>query len=98
VFAELAAGTTMEETLPGTHRWIPKGMSVDYLARAETDLRAVALVADVSALADDESREVVPVDVLDASGTTVVHADITMSISPHSRRKESDAPAEGARA
>jgi acyl-coenzyme A thioesterase PaaI-like protein len=97
--AELAAGTTMEATLPGTHRWIPKGMSVDYLAKAETDLRAVALVPDVSALADDESREVVvPVDVLDASGTTVVHADITMWISPRSRRKESDAPAEGARA
>ena len=96
--AELAAGTTMEATLPGTHRWIPKGMSVDYLAKAETDLRAVALVPDVSALADDESREVVPADVLDASGTTVVHADITMWISPRSRRKESDAPAEGARA
>ena len=32
----LAAGTTMEATLPGTHRWIPKGMSVGYLAKAES--------------------------------------------------------------
>jgi acyl-coenzyme A thioesterase PaaI-like protein len=99
--AELAAGTTMEATLPATHRWIPKGMTVGYLARAATDLRAVAVVPDLSDLADDESREVVvPVDVLDTGGTAVVHADITMWISPRSRRRESadDAPAAAPRA
>jgi hypothetical protein len=99
--AELAAGTTMEVTLPGTHRWIPKGMTVGYLAKAGSDLRAVAVVPDLSDLADDESREVVvPVDVLDTGGRTVVHADIAMWVSPRSRQKESaaDAPAAGARA
>jgi acyl-coenzyme A thioesterase PaaI-like protein len=98
--AELVAGTTLEVSLPGTHRWIPKGMTVGYLAKAETDLRAVATVPDLSGLAADESRElVVPVDVLDTGGTTVVHADITMWISPRARRKETaDGAATGPRA
>lgn len=98
--AELAAGTTTEVTVPATHRWIPTGMTVGYLAPARTDLRAVAVVPDLSGLALDESREVVvPVDVLDAAGTTVVHADITMWISPRRREERStraqDAPARG---
>jgi hypothetical protein len=80
----------MEVTVPAPHRWIPKGMTVGYLAPAETDLRAVAVVPDLTNLADDESREVVvPVDVLDTGGATVVHADITMWVSPRSRRKDS---------
>jgi hypothetical protein len=90
----------MEASLPGSHRWIPKGMTVGYLAKAETDLRAVATVEDLSGLADDESREVVvPVDVLDAGGRTVVHADITMWVSPKRRREApAGAPAAPARA
>ncbi|GAB1640742.1 hotdog fold domain-containing protein [Krasilnikovia sp. MM14-A1259] len=96
--AELAAGTTIEVTVPATHRWIPKGMTVAYLAKAETDLRAVAVVGDLSGLAADESREVVVgVDVIDTRGTTVVHADIAMWVSPR-RRKVADAPAAGPRA
>ena len=97
--AEIAAGTAMEATLQHSHRWIPKGMTVGYLAKAETDLRAVAVVPDLSDLADDESREVVvPVDVVDTHGTTVVHADIAMWVSPRSRTKETDASAAGTRA
>jgi acyl-coenzyme A thioesterase PaaI-like protein len=37
---ELAAGTMMEASLPRTHRWIPKGMDIQYLAKAESDLVA----------------------------------------------------------
>ena len=40
--AELAGGTMTEVTTPTSHRWIPKGMTVEYLKKAETDLRAVA--------------------------------------------------------
>jgi hypothetical protein len=40
--AELAAGTMTEVTIPSTHRWIPKGMTVKYLKVATTDLVAVA--------------------------------------------------------
>jgi acyl-coenzyme A thioesterase PaaI-like protein len=97
--AELVAGTTMEVSLPGTHRWIPKGMSVGYLAKAETDLRAVATVEDLTGLGADESREVVvPVDVLDTGGTTVVHADITMWVSPRRPRREEPADGQAAAA
>jgi acyl-coenzyme A thioesterase PaaI-like protein len=97
--AEIAAGTAMEATLQRSHRWIPKGMTVGYLAKAETDLHAVAVVPDLSGLADDETREVVvPVDIRDTGGTVVVHADIAMWVSPRSRARENDAPATGARA
>jgi acyl-coenzyme A thioesterase PaaI-like protein len=96
--AELVAGTTTDVSLPATHRWIPKGMAVSYVAKAATDLRAVATVPDLSGLGADESRElVVPVDVLDTAGTTVVHADITMWLSPKARRKEADGAAAAAR-
>src|SRR4051812_22626770 len=37
--AELAAGTMMEVTLPASQRWIPKGMTTEYLKKAETNLR-----------------------------------------------------------
>jgi len=81
--AELAAGSTLDASLPPTHRWIPKGMTVQYLAKATSDIRAVATVSDLSGLAGDEAREViVPVDVLDANGTVVLHADISMWVSP----------------
>ena len=40
--AELAAGTMVEVSIPATHRWIPKGMSVQYIKKAETDLLATA--------------------------------------------------------
>src|SRR3954463_9386335 len=64
--AELAAGTTMEVTVPVTHRWIPKAMAVRHLTAARTDLRAVAPLPDVTDLTSDDSREVpVAVDVID---------------------------------
>lgn len=40
--AELAGGLTTDVTVPTSHRWIPKGMEVAYLKKAETDLIATA--------------------------------------------------------
>lgn len=37
--AELAMGMLMEATVPTTHRWIPKAMTVQYLDKATTSLR-----------------------------------------------------------
>ena len=97
--AELVAGTTLEVTLPGSLRWIPQGMAVSYLAKAETDLRAVATVPDLGDLEADESRAlVVPVDVLDERETVVVHADITMWVSPRPARTVSGGASAPARA
>lgn len=84
--AELVAGTTLDATLPSTHRWIPKGMDVQYLAKATSDLEGIATVEDLAAIGPNESREViVPVDIKDRNGAVVVHADITMWISPKTK-------------
>lgn len=81
--AELAGGTTLDMSLPDTHRWIPKGMQVAYLTKARGTLTGIATVEDLSNLAADQAREVVvPVDITDPNGTVVVHADITMWVSP----------------
>ncbi len=85
--AELAAGTMTDVSIPATHRWIPKGMTVDYLAKAETDLRAVAALDPIPAFG--EAMELpVTVDVTDVNGTTVFRAAIRMWISPRGRRVE----------
>jgi acyl-coenzyme A thioesterase PaaI-like protein len=84
--AELAAGTMMEATLPATHRWIPKGMTVEYLKKAATDLRAVAALdplPDFDGPDFVQARDVVvPVNVTDAAEAVVFRAAITMHISP----------------
>ena len=40
--AEFAMGVLAETTVPPSHRWIPKGMYVEYLARASGTMRAEA--------------------------------------------------------
>ena len=79
--AELAAGTMMEATLPSTHRWIPKGMTVNYVKPAETGITATALLDPATEFADAMD---VPIDVTvhDAAEQTVVTATITMWVSP----------------
>ncbi len=79
--AELAAGVMSEVTVPATHRWIPKGMTVEYLRRAETDLTAEAVVDPATAFG--VARELpVPVSVRDTQGQEVFRAVITMWVSP----------------
>ena len=39
---ELAAGMCTEVTIPVGMRWIPRGMTIEYLAKAETDVMATA--------------------------------------------------------
>jgi acyl-coenzyme A thioesterase PaaI-like protein len=73
---ELAAGLAIDASLPATLRWIPRGMVVRYIKKAETDLVARARVEEVS-----EGEVVVPVRVSDASEQVVMEADITMYVS-----------------
>jgi acyl-coenzyme A thioesterase PaaI-like protein len=76
--AEMAMGMLMEATVPTTHRWIPKAMNVQYLAKATTSLRATARIDRPDFAAITEGAEVVvPVSVTDRAGIEVVHADIT---------------------
>lgn len=77
---ELVAGTMTEVSVPRTMRWIPRHMSIEYLSKAGSDVRAVATLPPVH---EDEPQDaVVSVDVFDAAGERVVHADITMYVSP----------------
>ncbi|MGQ4597162.1 DUF4442 domain-containing protein [Nocardia sp. R6R-6] len=82
--AEVAMGMLSEATVPATHRWIPKAMNVQYLAKAETGLRAVAQLAQIPDFATfAEGHElVVPVSIYDKHGLEVVHADITTWVTP----------------
>jgi len=77
---ELAAGLLMEATTPKGMRWIPKGMQIQYLAKAPTDISATARIEPIRW---SEAQDViVPVSVTDINGKEVVHADITMYVSP----------------
>jgi acyl-coenzyme A thioesterase PaaI-like protein len=76
---ELLAGTTLEITLPSTHRWIPKSMKIDYVAKAATDVFGKTAI-QLGTLPDAGSLNV-HVDVTDTSGKIVVTADIEMYIS-----------------
>lgn len=76
--AELAAGMMTDVSIPTGARWIPKGMTVEYLAKAKTDVTAVA---NGEALDwQTEGDKIVPVDVHDAEGRKVFTARITMNV------------------
>lgn len=79
--AEVAMGMLAEATVPATHRWIPKSMTVDYLARARTGLRAVASLTDPPAFGEEAVDLAVPVDITDTAGEIVVRAVITVRVS-----------------
>jgi acyl-coenzyme A thioesterase PaaI-like protein len=77
---ELVAGTTLELTLPATHRWIPRSMKINYLAKATTDVIAKTRISlgDLPLVA---GSEIVHVDVYDLANKLVVTADIEMYVS-----------------
>ncbi|MBI2733261.1 MAG: DUF4442 domain-containing protein [Aquabacterium sp.] len=76
--AELVAGTMTDASLPAGYRWIPKGMSVEYLAKVKTDIRAVS---DGSGIDWTQTGDqVVPVEVFDTEGKKVFAARITMNV------------------
>lgn len=78
--AELTMGAAIEATLPPTHRWVPRGMQVRYVALARGTMHAVAhvdLPADL-----DRVELPVPVEVTDDDGTVVFTATIDLWITP----------------
>ncbi len=79
--AELAGGVMTEVTVPATHRWIPKSMTVQYLKIAKTDLIAIAAPhAPLDLSAPGEFQ--VDVIVKDQQEEPVFSALITMWVSP----------------
>lgn len=79
--AELSGGTMTEVTVPATHRWIPKGMVVEYLQKASTDLVAVATPVEKNDWSVAGEYKV-KVEVRDVNDALVFRALITMWVSP----------------
>jgi uncharacterized protein (TIGR00369 family) len=81
--AELAAGTMTEISIPPTMRWLPKGMTVEYLKKSSGGVRAVATLPEV---ADGAGRDVPAlVEIKDDAGDLVCRATITMWVSPRKK-------------
>jgi acyl-coenzyme A thioesterase PaaI-like protein len=80
---EIAMGMLAEATVPDTHRWIPKGMTVEYVKKARSDLRAFAELDPVPAFSGRDARDLdVPVWVVDRDGDEVLRGLITIKVSP----------------
>lgn len=76
--AELAGGTMTDVSIPQGAKWIPKGMTVEYLAKAKTNIRAVADGSGIDwSTAGDK---IVPVDIFDEGDVKVFTARITMNV------------------
>lgn len=86
--AELVGGSVTDASIPATHRWIPKGMTVEYLAKAETDLRAVVEL-DAEMNVRDSMELPVVVNVFDKSDQLVFRATINMWLSAKSSNRAS---------
>ena len=76
--AELVAGLMTDVSIPAGARWIPKGMTVAYLAKAKTDVKAVADGSQVDWTTAGDKE--VPVEVFDAQGQCVFTARIMMNV------------------
>jgi len=80
--AELSAGVMTEASLPATMRWIPKGMTVEYLKKARGTMHATA-TPDIAIVEADAGYELpVTVSVRDPQGDEVFRARIAMWLSP----------------
>lgn len=77
---ELAAGTMIDSSLPKGLRWIPRGMTVRYLKKADTDLLARAALAEPIG-EGFQGDVVVPARVHNTGGEIVMEADIVMYVS-----------------
>ena len=80
--AELVAGLMTDAGLPAPMRWIPKGMTVEYLKKAVGTMRAVATPAQP--MVESAQGYDLPVDVVivDPAGDAVLRARIAMWVSP----------------
>lgn len=76
--SELTAGSMLEVTLPRDMRWIPKGMQVEYLKIARTDLKATCEIAS-DGLNKPQALPMT-VHVKDTNGVEVFRAVINMHI------------------
>lgn len=75
---EMAMGAVSEASIPSHLRWIPKGMSLDYTAKAGSDIRCVA---DIDGKEWSVGDFLVPVKAYDQDGVIVVEGHIKLWVS-----------------
>ncbi len=75
---EMAMGVMAEATVPKHLRWIPKGMNVEYTAKAGSDIRCVAKMNPDDWLPGEQSVEV---SAYDSDNVVVVEGSIRLWIS-----------------
>lgn len=87
---EAAMGLLAEATTPKGYRWLPKGMTLDYVGLANSDIRCVAETTD----ADWASAPDVPVKVTATrdDGEVVVQGTIRLWVTPKKKRAAKSPP------
>lgn len=80
--AELSAGLMVDASLPPSMRWIPKGMSVEYVKKAAGRMCATALPGQRIIESEAGYELPVHVTVTDLDDETVFRARILMWLSP----------------
>ena len=75
---EMAMGVMAEASIPNHLRWIPKGMSVDYTAKAGSDITCIAEMKPEQWVPGDM---LVEVNAYDTDGVVVVKGTIKLWIS-----------------
>jgi acyl-coenzyme A thioesterase PaaI-like protein len=84
--AEFTGGLMTDVSIPASMRWIPKGMSVEYLKKAVGAQRGVATPEFPPREAAEGYELPVNVVVTDTQGETVFKARISMWVSPKPAR------------
>ncbi|NVJ60721.1 MAG: DUF4442 domain-containing protein [Gammaproteobacteria bacterium] len=74
---EMAMGVMAEASIPKNLRWIPKGMTVNYTAKAASDIRCIAKVNESDWKVGDM---IVPVKAIDENDIEVVVGEIKLWI------------------
>jgi len=74
---ELAMGMAAESSIPKNRRWIPMSMTVNYVKKAETDLKAIC---DLSEAIWDEANVPCYVSVRNSADVEVMNATITLRV------------------
>ena len=78
---EAAMGALAEASIPADKRWIPKGMTVSYTAKANGDITCVA-ETDADQWAGDDPDLPVRVRGVRADGTVVIEGEINLWVTP----------------
>ena len=82
--AEAAMGLVMEGSTPSTHRWLPKGMTINYLKIVKGGVRTTARLPEGFEFGSVTEGTDVPVhfSVVDSTGTEVANGTITTWVTP----------------